>query len=160
MEIDLLNVDPAEEQVQHKLKQLVQAPESFFMDVKCPQCQHVNTIFSHPSSVCLCSNCKFLLCIPKGGKGKLAVGTAWRKKGNWELFKLHMYVAFFISIELRNYKLVNKLGVRHLIDVWTVLLCWRKPINITCSQMLVPIYRFVVIKNVSCAKTSKNNKID
>ena len=53
MEIDLLNIDPAEEQGQHKLKQLVQSPESFFMDVKCPQCQHVNTIFSHPSSVCL-----------------------------------------------------------------------------------------------------------
>ena len=55
MEIDLLNDDPAFEQEMHKLKKLVQTPNSFFMDVKCPQCQTVNTIYSHPSSVCLCS---------------------------------------------------------------------------------------------------------
>lgn len=48
MEIDLLNVDPADEVETHKLKRKVQAPDSFFMDVKCPQCQTVNTVFSHP----------------------------------------------------------------------------------------------------------------
>ena len=55
MEIDLLNVDPAEEQNLHKLKRLVQSPDSFFMDVKCPQCQTVNTIFSHIQTVVTCS---------------------------------------------------------------------------------------------------------
>ena len=55
MEIDLLNVDPAQEQNMHKLKRLVQGPDSFFMDVKCPQCQTVSVIFSHADTVCLCS---------------------------------------------------------------------------------------------------------
>ena len=82
MEIDLLNVDPVEEQRTHKLKRQVQAPDSFFMDVKCPNCHTVNTLFSHPQNVILCRNCKYLLCVPRGGKGKLAVGTAWRRKGN------------------------------------------------------------------------------
>ena len=82
MEIDLLNVDPIEEQNCHKLKKLVQTPESFFMDVKCPQCQTVNTIFSHVQNVCTCNQCQFLLAVPRGGKTKLAVGTAWRRKGN------------------------------------------------------------------------------
>ena len=54
MEMDLLNADPVEEQSMHKLKRLVQNPDSFFMDVKCPQCQSVNTIFSHVQNVCTC----------------------------------------------------------------------------------------------------------
>ena len=83
MEIDLLANDAATEAAQHKLKRLVQSPDSFFMDVKCPQCQTVNTIFSHVQGVCLCKNCKYLLAVPRGGKTKLAVGTAWRRKGNW-----------------------------------------------------------------------------
>ena len=82
MEIDLLNVNPADEANHHKLKRLVQGPDSFFMDVKCPQCQTVNTIFSHVQNVCTCKNCTFLLAVPRGGKTKLAVGTAWRRKGN------------------------------------------------------------------------------
>lgn len=54
MEIDLLNADPAVEAGVHKLKRQVQAPDSFFMDVKCPNCHEVNTLFSHPQSVILC----------------------------------------------------------------------------------------------------------
>lgn len=38
LETDLLNPDPAVEQRKHKLKRLVQSPNSFFMDVKCPGC--------------------------------------------------------------------------------------------------------------------------
>jgi small subunit ribosomal protein S27e len=82
MEIDLINVDPAEEQHMHKLKRKVQGPDSFFMDVKCPVCSTVSTVFSHPKNVVLCPTCKNLLCAPRGGKGKLSVGTAWRRKGN------------------------------------------------------------------------------
>ena len=33
---DLLNPSPEEEKRKHKLKRLVQSPNSFFMDVKCP----------------------------------------------------------------------------------------------------------------------------
>jgi small subunit ribosomal protein S27e len=47
MDIDLLNVDPVQEEKKHKLKRLVQSPNSYFMDVKCPQCYNITTIFSH-----------------------------------------------------------------------------------------------------------------
>ena len=35
---DLLNPDMKDEATKHKLKRLVQSPNSFFMDVKCPGC--------------------------------------------------------------------------------------------------------------------------
>ena len=35
---DLLHPAPAEEKRKHKLKRLVQHPNSYFMDVKCPGC--------------------------------------------------------------------------------------------------------------------------
>ena len=54
MEIDLLNVDPQEEATQHKLKKQVQSPDSFFMDVKCPMCHTVNTVYSNPQRVVVC----------------------------------------------------------------------------------------------------------
>lgn len=34
--VDLLNPSPELEKRQHKLKRLVQSPNSYFMDVKCP----------------------------------------------------------------------------------------------------------------------------
>eukprot|EP00414_Alexandrium_minutum_P011444 CAMPEP_0113996516 /NCGR_PEP_ID=MMETSP0328-20130328/11793_1 /TAXON_ID=39455 /ORGANISM="Alexandrium minutum" /LENGTH=36 /assembly_acc=CAM_ASM_000350 len=36
MDIDLLNPDLKEEKAKHKLKRMIQSPNSFFMDVKCP----------------------------------------------------------------------------------------------------------------------------
>ena len=44
---DLLYPSQAEEKKKHKLKRLIQAPNSFFMDVKCPGCFHITTVFSH-----------------------------------------------------------------------------------------------------------------
>jgi hypothetical protein len=35
---DLLHPDAADEKRKHKLKRLVQSPNSFFMDVRCPGC--------------------------------------------------------------------------------------------------------------------------
>lgn len=35
MEIDLLHPDPKAESRTHKLKRLVQSPDSYFMDIKC-----------------------------------------------------------------------------------------------------------------------------
>ena len=55
MEIDLLNVDPVDEQDVYKQKKLVQAPNSYFMDVKCHTCQNVTTVFSHPQHVVICN---------------------------------------------------------------------------------------------------------
>eukprot|EP00928_Gymnodinium_smaydae_P021800 TRINITY_DN18537_c0_g1_i2.p2 TRINITY_DN18537_c0_g1~~TRINITY_DN18537_c0_g1_i2.p2 ORF type:complete len:156 (-),score=23.64 TRINITY_DN18537_c0_g1_i2:466-933(-) len=36
MDIDLLHPDQKEEKAKHKLKRMIQSPNSFFMDVKCP----------------------------------------------------------------------------------------------------------------------------
>jgi small subunit ribosomal protein S27e len=62
LETDLLNPDPAVEAQKHKLKRLVQSPNSFFMDVKCPGCYTM--CVSRLSSICVtfcfarrCMNC-------------------------------------------------------------------------------------------------------
>ncbi|CAK9115398.1 Cyclin-dependent kinase 7 (CDK-activating kinase) (CAK) (Cell division protein kinase 7) (MO15 homolog) [Durusdinium trenchii] len=36
---------------------MIQSPNSFFMDVKCPGCLQITTVFSHAQTVVLCGNC-------------------------------------------------------------------------------------------------------
>lgn len=50
---DLLFPSQADERRKHKLKRLIQSPNSFFMDVKCPGCFHITTVFSHAQVSCL-----------------------------------------------------------------------------------------------------------
>ena len=47
-EVDLLHPLPSVEASKHKLKRLVQAPNSFFMDVKCPGCFNMCAPASRP----------------------------------------------------------------------------------------------------------------
>ncbi len=54
MDFDLLNPDPREENVKHKLKKLVQKPNSYFLDIKCVQCSELVHTFSHAQSVIKC----------------------------------------------------------------------------------------------------------
>merc|ERR1712096_265792 len=54
--LDLLHPIPDEEKRKHKLKRLVQSPNSFFMDVKCPGCFHITTVQA-------CTNCCLLQCM-------------------------------------------------------------------------------------------------
>ena len=82
MEMDLLNVDPQVEESLHKLKRLVQTPDSYFMDVKCKQCSEISCIFSHSQTSVSCDACFNLLCTTRGGRAKLVVGTAYRRKGD------------------------------------------------------------------------------
>mmetsp|Transcript_16779 Transcript_16779/g.29396 ORF Transcript_16779/g.29396 Transcript_16779/m.29396 type:complete len:86 (+) Transcript_16779:144-401(+) len=82
LETDLLNPDPAVEAKKYKLKRLVQSPNSFFLDVKCPGCHTITTVFSHSQTVVLCGSCNQLLVTPTGGKAKVAYGCEIRKKGN------------------------------------------------------------------------------
>ncbi|KAK7825272.1 hypothetical protein U0070_009761 [Myodes glareolus] len=42
-----------EEKRKHKKKHLVQSPNSYFMDVKCPGCYKITTVFSHAQTVVL-----------------------------------------------------------------------------------------------------------
>jgi len=77
---DLLNPPAHYERKQHKLKRLVQSPNSFFMDVKCPGCFQITTMFSHAKTVVVCVSCTQILCQPTGGKARLTEGCSFRKK--------------------------------------------------------------------------------
>uniref|UniRef100_A0A672IT75 40S ribosomal protein S27 n=1 Tax=Salarias fasciatus TaxID=181472 RepID=A0A672IT75_SALFA len=71
---DLLHPSPEEEKRRHKKKRLVQSPNSYFMDVKCPGCYKITTVFSHAQTVVLCVGCSTVLCQPTGGKARLTEG--------------------------------------------------------------------------------------
>ncbi|OAA52664.1 Ribosomal protein S27e [Beauveria brongniartii RCEF 3172] len=78
--VDLLNPSAASEAKKHKLKTLVPAPRSFFMDVKCPGCFVITTVFSHAQTVVICQGCTTVLCQPTGGKARLTEGCSFRRK--------------------------------------------------------------------------------
>ncbi|XP_036112750.1 40S ribosomal protein S27-like [Molossus molossus] len=75
---DLLHPSP-EEKRKHK-KHLVQSPKSYFMDVKCPGCYKITTVFSHAQMVVLCVGCSTVLCQPTGGNARLTEGCSFRRK--------------------------------------------------------------------------------
>ncbi|KAL3640568.1 40S ribosomal protein S27-like [Castilleja foliolosa] len=79
---DLLNPPAELEKRKHKLKRLVQSPNSFFMDVKCQGCFNITTVFSHSQTVVVCGNCQTVLCQPTGGKARLTEGCSFRRKGD------------------------------------------------------------------------------
>mmetsp|Transcript_16654 Transcript_16654/g.15020 ORF Transcript_16654/g.15020 Transcript_16654/m.15020 type:complete len:83 (-) Transcript_16654:71-319(-) len=80
MPADLLHPSKADENRKHKLKRLIQSPNSYFMDVKCSGCFHITTIFSHAQTVVVCAGCSQVLCTPTGGKCRLTEGSSFRKK--------------------------------------------------------------------------------
>ncbi|KAL5989261.1 40S ribosomal protein S27-B [Asimina triloba] len=81
-DVDLLNPPAELEKRKHKLKRLVQSPNSFFMDVKCQGCFNITTVFSHSQTVVVCGNCQTVLCQPTGGRARLTEGCSFRKKGD------------------------------------------------------------------------------
>ncbi|KAI3463516.1 hypothetical protein Pfo_020179 [Paulownia fortunei] len=74
-DIDLCKPSADLEKKKHKLKRLVPTPNSSFLDVKCPGCFQITTIFSHSQSVVSCANCQ-----PTGGCAKLTEGCSFRVK--------------------------------------------------------------------------------
>ncbi|CAO3635151.1 unnamed protein product [Mucor hiemalis] len=80
--VNLLNPSVEHEKRSHKLKRLVQSPNSYFMDVKCPGCLNISTVFSHAQTVVLCSSCATVLCQPTGGRARLTEGCSFRRKAN------------------------------------------------------------------------------
>merc|ERR1711892_459300 len=77
---ELLLPLPKDERRSHKLKRLVQHPNSYFMDVKCPGCYHITTVFSHAQTVVVCAGCSSVLCQPTGGRTRLTEGCSFRRK--------------------------------------------------------------------------------
>ncbi|MDP2438533.1 MAG: 30S ribosomal protein S27e [archaeon] len=59
---------------------MIQGPNSYFMDVKCPGCLGISTVFSHAQSVVLCGSCATVLSQPTGGICRLTEGCSYRKK--------------------------------------------------------------------------------
>ncbi|KAB0366412.1 small ribosomal subunit protein eS27-like [Muntiacus reevesi] len=76
---DLLHPSPEEQKRKHK-KRLVQTPNSYLMDVKCPGCYKITTVFSHAQTVVLCVGCSTVLCHPTGEKARLTEGWSFRWK--------------------------------------------------------------------------------
>lgn len=58
---------------------MVQHPNSYFMDVKCPGCYKITTVFSHAQGVVVCAGCSTILCQPTGGRAKLTEGRFHKK---------------------------------------------------------------------------------
>ena len=54
--------------------------EPYFLDVKCPGCYKITTVFSHAQTVVLCVGCSTVLCQPTGGKARLTEGCSFRQK--------------------------------------------------------------------------------
>jgi small subunit ribosomal protein S27e len=77
---DLLHPNKEAEARMHKKKRLIQSPNSFFMDVKCPNCYAITTVFSHAQNVVVCPGCNTVLSTPSGGKCVLTDGCSFRKK--------------------------------------------------------------------------------
>merc|ERR1712141_201684 len=77
---DLSHPSAEEEKNIHKFSRLVPSPNSYFMDVKCPGCYKITTVFSHAQTVVLCVSCSTVLCQPTGGRARLTEGCSFRKK--------------------------------------------------------------------------------
>ncbi|XP_062357681.1 ribosomal protein eS27-like [Cinclus cinclus] len=78
---DLVHPSLEDEKRNHKKKRLVQSPNSYFMDVKCPGCYKITTVFSHAQTVVLCVGCSTVLCQPTGGKAKLTEASRCSRLG-------------------------------------------------------------------------------
>ncbi|KAH7823932.1 putative 40S ribosomal protein S27-1 [Monocercomonoides exilis] len=78
--VDLLHPGKDVERSKYKLKRLVQSPNSYFLDVKCRQCNKMITVFSHSSTTIYCGKCGQLILVPTGGKSRLATGVKFRRK--------------------------------------------------------------------------------
>jgi len=63
-----------------KFKRIIPSPNSYFMDVKCPVCFGLTTIFSHSQTLIKCKKCSITLCEPTGGKAKLNLSSMYFRK--------------------------------------------------------------------------------
>ena len=77
---DLRFPSKASEANKHKKKRLIQAPNSFYLDVKCDGCLSISTLYSHSQSVQYCVGCSTPINAPTGGKTVISDGFHWRKK--------------------------------------------------------------------------------
>ncbi|XP_062943825.1 small ribosomal subunit protein eS27-like [Cynocephalus volans] len=77
---DLLHPSSGDEKSKHRKKHLVQSPNSYFTDVKCPECYKITTVFSHAQMAALSVGRATVLCQPTGEKARLTEGWSFRRK--------------------------------------------------------------------------------
>lgn len=63
-----------------KKKRLIPRPNSYYMDVKCCDCEKRVTIFSHSQRIITCKGCDTVIAKPSGGKAKLTHGCKFKVK--------------------------------------------------------------------------------
>ncbi|EIJ87383.1 small subunit ribosomal protein S27e [Nematocida parisii] len=66
-----------------KKKRLIPTPNSYYMDVKCSECEKKVVIFSHSQTVISCHACSTILAKPSGGKVKLTHGCKFKVKPSY-----------------------------------------------------------------------------
>ncbi|XP_013006405.1 small ribosomal subunit protein eS27-like, partial [Cavia porcellus] len=76
---DYLRPSPEVEKRKHKTL-LVQSPDPYFIDVKCPKCCKMTTVSNHAQTVILCVGCSSVLCQPTGRKARFIEGSSFRRK--------------------------------------------------------------------------------
>ncbi|XP_049491278.1 40S ribosomal protein S27-like [Panthera uncia] len=74
------NSSSEEEKKKRETKWLVQRPNSYIMDVKCPGCSKIITVLSRAQTVALCGGRSAVSCQPTGGKARLTEGCSFRRK--------------------------------------------------------------------------------
>merc|ERR1711976_655185 len=80
MEYDLLHVPDHIEQKRHKLKRSVQAPNSYFMNVKSGDNNNLAVVFSHSQTPVYCPSTNQVLAKVTGGKVTLAERSSFSVK--------------------------------------------------------------------------------
>ncbi|CAK9016358.1 unnamed protein product [Durusdinium trenchii] len=76
------------------------------MDVKCPGCLQITTVFSHAQTVVLCGNCNQMLCQPTGGLARL---TAPQHVMN-SCLRQSLFGSLYIGIPMKiNIEIDNRL---------------------------------------------------
>lgn len=76
------------------------------MDVKCPGCYKITTVFSHAQGVVVCAGCSTILCQPTGGRAKLTEGKP--------INQLHLKISNCGVITVEEKKIIN-ISVTHQI---------------------------------------------
>merc|ERR1711948_43189 len=80
MEYDLLNLPDSVEQRRHKFKRTVQAPNSYFMNVKSGDANNLAVVFSHSQTPIYCPSSNQVLAKVTGGKVLLAERSSFSVK--------------------------------------------------------------------------------
>lgn len=80
---DLAYPNIKDERKKHKRHRLVQGPNAYFMDVKCPNCLAITVVYSHASTEVSCTGCDTKLSKSTGGKAQLTQGCRFRKKADY-----------------------------------------------------------------------------